>query len=120
LAASSNRIVSIPFSSGQWMKLTKEGGKAWDIDGFNPLFIGSMNEADWSDLRIRCFSLCFNPLFIGSMNEAVNLINANLRGAKFQSPFHRVNEWSESSAIGQLGIFLVSIPFSSGQWMKHR
>jgi hypothetical protein len=44
---------------------------------FNPLFIGSMNEArmsrDLSAFRKRRF----NPLFIGSMNEAYHLLGGN-------------------------------------------
>jgi hypothetical protein len=38
--------------------------------GFNPLFIGSMNEACSSPEFYCCRRSSFNPLFIGSMNEA--------------------------------------------------
>jgi hypothetical protein len=40
------------------------------VECFNPLFIGSMNEAEDRVDNGGGHSTCFNPLFIGSMNEA--------------------------------------------------
>jgi hypothetical protein len=73
------------------MKHPFSDAKHWFGAGFNPLFIGSMNEARYAAWRNFETIARFNPLFIGSMNEAIK----NVRHAS--------------------GMRQVSIPFSSGQ-----
>jgi hypothetical protein len=51
-----------------------------------------MNEASNCGVCLVEKDLCFNPLFIGSMNEADEMIAATVIQWLFQSPFHRVNE----------------------------
>jgi hypothetical protein len=51
-----------------------------------------MNEALPHDRQNIFHFFSFNPLFIGSMNEAEKFVEPSPEILEFQSPFHRVNE----------------------------
>jgi hypothetical protein len=143
LGMADRQIVSIPFSSGQWMKQIRTiWRQCWQDSSFNPLFIGSMNEAlkrpifrcliwkfqspfhrvnEWSGFgeppRVDVY-LCFNPLFIGSMNEAWRKYTANIARSSFNPLFIGSMNEACCNSVRRRTYCHVSIPFSSGQWMK--
>ena len=86
--------VSIPFSSGQRMRLCHASEEGTIIPGFNPLFIGSKDATLPEELR-----------------ATVKIV--------FQSPFHRVKGCDPSPCMQTAKrLPAVSIPFSSGQRMR--
>ena len=85
-------ILSVPFSSGQWLLQLARKAAHKRESTFSPLFIGAMVATDE---------------ILGD-DDPLNI---------FQSPFHRGNGCYEvfSRILGEHG--LLSVPFSSGQWL---
>ncbi len=84
--------LSVPFSSGRWVKLVLTGVQPFGrFLPFSPLFVGSMGETDALVPRGVQLVLPFSPLFVGSMGETKSGIPAPVCAPRFQSPFRRVD-----------------------------
>jgi len=85
-------IVSVPYSSGQWLQLQQLIEEEGISQGFSPLFIGSMAATKFSARIGIQEDTGFSPLFIGSMAATLGCLqNTHVGALKFQSPIHRVN-----------------------------
>ena len=115
----SSRQLSVPFSSGQWLLRTHYSFSEVQSDFQSPFHRGNgCYHPSWQ--RRRSERLTFSPLFIGAM-VATQLRFAEARKLVdiFQSPFHRGNGCYHTleEAWRQTTRDILSVPFSSGQWL---
>ena len=85
---------------------------------FSPLFVGAMvATTKWA--LSRSVWHAFSPLFVGAMVATLCGFLCVENGFCFQSPFRRGNGCYERVRTGSKNCNLLSVPFSSGQWLLH-
>ena len=113
--------VSIPFSSGQRMRLSFSEHNIKSLSSFNPLFIGSKDATESYVEKVHDDVGVSIPFSSGQRMRRGLPPPHGGRASGFQSPFHRVKGCDKGAAEApRLRTAQVSIPFSSGQRMRHR
>ena len=122
-----HRMLSVPFSSGQWLllhaaaHLLTRACYRLSVPFSSGQWLLPLSEIACVNLAAPCWT--FSPLFIGAMvaTEPMETLGKFIAVMKvFQSPFHRGNGCYHrlGTDCGRYSkIVMLSVPFSSGQWL---